>query len=64
MGHDHYDDEVGPIVCKVKIFLHGEAKMPLLSATIRAGDCQCIWLACCCIFCMLAYVGFPSHGVS
>ena len=52
------------VVCGVKILFHHKSKISLLSAAVWAGDFQCILLACCWIFCMLAYVGSPSHGVS
>ena len=59
-----WDGEVVAVVCEVKIVLYGEAKMPLLSSTIRTGDVSAFWLACCWIFCMLTSVGLQSHGVS
>ena len=51
------DDEALFIVCGVKLILHCVAKMSFHSMGT-------FWLACCCIFCMLAYVDLMSHGVS
>ena len=36
------DDEMMTIACRVEFFLHYEAKMFFLSASVGAGDCQCI----------------------
>ena len=39
-------------------------RYPFCLLPYRLGIASAFWLACCWIFCMLAYVGLPSHEVS
>ena len=56
------DDKVVAIVHGVNLSCIMKTRCPPLP--VGTGDCKCILVGCCSIFCMLVYEGSPSHRMS